>query len=58
MKFKIRISQLIAKILFKPRSLNQIRRSLTRQSNLTSFFIRKYESILMTRKIEISQFYD
>ena len=38
--FKIRISQLIAKILLKQQNLNQIRHCL-KVHNLTSFFYQK-----------------
>ena len=57
---KIRISQLIAKILLKQR-LNQIKHCLAgpiRYSNLTSLFYQTKPNISTTFKIEISQFYN
>ena len=57
-KIKICISQLTAKILLKQRNLIR-RQCLTVHSQIWHhFFIRKYESFLMTFIIEISQFYD
>ena len=51
-KFRIRISQLVAKIELKQQNL--IKPNQTR----TSFFIKNYRSISMTFEIKISQFYD
>ena len=57
-KFKIRISQLIYKIAHKPRSLNQIKHYLTEHIQIWHhFFIKKYQSISMTFKIKVFQFY-
>ena len=50
-KFKIRISQLIAKILLKKRSLKQIRHCLTED-------LQDLQNNSMTFKIQNSQLYD
>ena len=50
-KFKIRISQLIAKILLKKRSLKQIRHCLTED-------LQDLQNNSMTLKIQNSQLYD
>ena len=50
---------MIAKILLKERSLNQIKHCLTGHNQIWHhFFIKKYYSILMTFNIEISPFYE
>ena len=51
-------TQVIAKFLLKQQSLNQMRHWLTAHNQILHFFIKKYESISMTFKIGISQFYE
>ena len=54
--FKICICQLIAKILLKQRSLNQMRHYLT--GHIQIIFLSEKLKYLITFKIKIFQFYD
>ena len=57
-KFKICISQVIAEILLKQPSLNQIRHCLARHIEFWHLFLSKNISISVTAKIQVSEFYD
>ena len=58
MKFEIRISELIPKILLEQRRLYKIRHCLTGHIQILHIFWPKMTFVSLTFKIEIFQFYN